>query len=126
MRKLILKMSMSLDGFVGGRTGGLDWMFQSSDEASRAWTVETIWNAGLHIMGSRTFHDMSAYWPTSTAVFAPPMNEIPKAVFTKHGAAALKNRETTPALKDANANAKDEPKQLQRGAESWSNPYVAS
>jgi hypothetical protein len=27
MRKLILKMSMSLDGFVGGANGEVDWIF---------------------------------------------------------------------------------------------------
>jgi hypothetical protein len=37
--------------------------------------VETVWNASLHIMGSRSFHDMAAYWPTSTMIFAPPMNQ---------------------------------------------------
>jgi dihydrofolate reductase len=26
---------------------------------------------------------MTAYWPTSTEAFAPPMNEIPKVVFSK-------------------------------------------
>ena len=44
MRDLILKMSISIDGFVGGPDGGIK-----------------IWNASLHIMGSRTFHDMAAY-----------------------------------------------------------------
>ena len=69
MRDLILKMSISIDGFVGGPDGGIK-----------------IWNASLHIMGSRTFHDMAAYWPTSTEVFAAPMNQIPKAVFSRHRA----------------------------------------
>jgi dihydrofolate reductase len=36
-------------------------------------------------MGSRTFHDMAAYWPTSTEVFAEPMNRIPKLVFSRKG-----------------------------------------
>jgi dihydrofolate reductase len=58
MRDLILKMSISIDGFVGGPDGGIRWVFDSDPEA-RAWTVETVWNASLHIMGSRTFHDMA-------------------------------------------------------------------
>jgi dihydrofolate reductase len=82
MRELILKMSISVDGFVADPDGGLKWVFDSDPEAA-AWTVETVWNASLHIMGSRTFRDMAAYWPTSTEVFAPPMNQIPKAVFSK-------------------------------------------
>jgi dihydrofolate reductase len=127
MRELILKMSMTIDGFVGGPDGGLKWLFDSHDEEATAWTVETVWNASLHIMGSRTFHDMAAYWPTSTEVFAPPMNQIPKAVFSRQGPAILKAASTTAALEDARANAgTGQPETPQPGAESWAEAYVAS
>jgi len=126
MRDLILKMSISIDGFVGGPDGGINWVFDSDQEAT-AWTLETVWNASLHIMGSRTFHDMAAYWPTSTGVFAPPMNQIPKAVFSRQGAAILKAANTTAALRDARANAATgQSAELQPGAESWAEAYVAS
>ena len=126
MRDLILKMSISTDGFVAGVGGDIKWVF-GSDQAARDWTVETVWNASLHIMGSRTFHDMAAYWPTSTEVFAPPMNQIPKAVFSKQGPAVLKAADTTAALRDARANAgADQSSALQPGAESWAQTYVAS
>src|SRR5216684_2482782 len=126
MRDLILKMSMSIDGFVGGPDGGIKWVFDSDQEAT-AWTVKTVWNASLHIMGSRTFHDMATYWPTSTEVYAPPMNQIPKAVFSKQGPAILKAADTTAALRDARANAgTGQPAELQPGAESWAQAYVAS
>jgi dihydrofolate reductase len=126
MRDLILKMSMSVDGFVGGPEGEIDWVFGSDEEAT-AWTVETVWNASLHIMGSRTFHDMAAYWPTSTEVFAPPMNQIPKAVFSRQGLAILKAANTTTALRDARASAGGgQTAALQPGAESWAEAYVAS
>lgn len=96
------------------------------DQESSTWTVETVWNASLHIMGSRTFHDMAAYWPTSTEVFAPPMNQIPKAVFSKQGTAILKAVNTTGALKDARAHAGTEQSaELQPGGESWKEAYVA-
>jgi dihydrofolate reductase len=125
MRDLILKMSLSIDGFVGGPDGGIKWVFDSDQEAA-AWTVETVWNASLHIMGSRTFHDMAAYWPTSTEVYAPPMNQIPKAVFSRQGPAILKAADTTAALSDARANAgTGQPAALQPGAESWAQAYVA-
>ena len=123
MRKLILKMSMSLDGFVGGPEGQAGWVFGADAEAV-AWTVETVWNASLHIMGSHTFRDMAAYWPTSTEVFAPPMNQIPKAVFSRQGLTAAA---TTRALTDARAQAGDtQTGQLQAGAESWAQAYVAA
>jgi dihydrofolate reductase len=126
MRDLILKMSMSTDGFVAGPDGDLKWIFNGDQEAI-AWTVETVWNASLHIMGSRTFHDMASYWPTSTEVFAAPMNEIPKAVFSRQGPAILKAANTTAALKDARANAgTGGSTELQPGAESWAEAYVAS
>ena len=30
-----------------------------------------------------TYHDMAAWWPTSKETFAPLMDEIPKAVFSR-------------------------------------------
>jgi dihydrofolate reductase len=126
MRELILKMSMSVDGFVGGPNGEIQWIFNNDQEAI-AWTVATVWDASLHIMGSRTFHDMAAYWPTSTEVFAPPMNQIPKAVFSRQGPAILKAANTTAALRDARAHAgPGASATLQPGADSWAQAYVAS
>jgi dihydrofolate reductase len=126
MRDLILKMSISIDGFVGGPDGGIKWVFDNDQEAA-SWTVETVWNASLHIMGSRTFHDMAAYWPTSTEVYAPPMNQIPKAVFSRQGPAILKAVNTTAALRDAHAHAETgQSVELQPGGESWAAAYVAS
>jgi len=56
-----------------------------ADQEAKAWVVEFIWNASLHIMGSRSFEGMAAWWPTSTDQFAAPMNQIPKAVFYGRG-----------------------------------------
>lgn len=121
MRELILKMSMSLDGFVSDLDGRNSWMF-GSDQEAKAWSVETIWNASLHIMGSRTFRDMAAYWPHSTDMFAPPMNQIPKAVFSRQGSSILTNVKAAMALGHATADTVA----LQPGAESWAETYVAS
>jgi dihydrofolate reductase len=126
MRELILKMHISIDGFVSGPDDDIKWVFDKDQEAT-AWIVETVWNASLHIMGSRTFHDMAAYWPTSTEVFAPPMNQIPKAVFSRQGPAIPKAINPTVALRDARANAEAGPSaQLQPDGESWAQAYVAS
>lgn len=97
MRKVILKMSVSVDGFVAGPDGDASWIFDTIDDGTTAWEMETLWNAGVHIMGNRTFADMSAYWPTSDEPYAAPMNEIPKVVFSRKGAAAA----TTSSLEDA-------------------------
>jgi dihydrofolate reductase len=89
MRKLMMKMSITVDGFVCGPDGGNDWVFKSSDETSRAWSVAQSWESGLIIMGRKSFEGMAPYWPTATGPFAAPMNEIPKAVFTQAGYAGI-------------------------------------
>jgi len=85
MRKLILKISVSVDGFVGTTDGDVTWLFNSMSDESTAWVLDKISYGDFHIMGSRTFHDMAAYWPTSTGPFAAPMNRIPKIVFSRLG-----------------------------------------
>lgn len=102
MRKLVLKMSVSADGFVCGPNGEIDWLLRTRDESVLEWIERTLRGAGVHIMGSRTFHDMLAYWPTSPDPLAAPMNEIPKVVFSKKGFIE-KTRDdlTTQALKDS-------------------------
>ena len=126
MRDLILKMSVSIDGFVADPDSGLKWIFDKDEEAA-AWTVGTVWNASLHIMGSRTFRDMAGFWPFSTEVFAPPMNQIPKAVFSRQGSAILEAATTTQGLKDAQADAgTSQTKVMQPGGQSWAKAYVAS
>ncbi|WP_291911966.1 dihydrofolate reductase family protein [Chitinophaga sp. CB10] len=85
MRKLIMQMSISADGFVSGPDGRADWIHKASDETSRAWAVAQCREAGLIIMGRKSFEIMAPYWPTATGPFAAPMNETPKAVFTQQG-----------------------------------------
>lgn len=78
-------MSLSIDGFVSGPNGEMDWIFRSSDETSRTWVVEKMQDAGLLLMGRKSFEGTATYWPTAPGPFAVPMNEIPKAVFTQKG-----------------------------------------
>jgi len=92
-----MKMSISVDGFVGGPNGEKNWVFSSSDEASRDWSVGVIRESGLIIMGRRSFEEMSPYWPTATGPFAVPMNEIPKAVFTQNGFKVSLSDSSSPA-----------------------------
>lgn len=126
MRELILKMTMSVDGFVSDLEGANKWMF-GSDQEAKGWVLETIRGASLHVMGSRSFLAMANYWQTSTDQFAPPMNLIPKAVFSRRGPAILKDVTTTAALDAARAKVgTGQPAQLQPGAESWAQATVAS
>ncbi len=126
MRKLILKMSVSLDGFVGGPNGEIDWLFKTMDDKAAEWTINAIWQAGVHIMGSRTFHDMAAYWPYSNEPFAPPMNEIPKIVFTRKGLSSANSASsTTGALKDAMALNRMDDRAANDNEESWKHATIA-
>jgi dihydrofolate reductase len=96
---------------VGDLAGSNGWL-RGSDPESQAWTVDVISNASLHIMGSKSFLAMAPFWAASDLPFAAPMNQIPKAVFSRRGAAILR---------DVKAPADAKP-----GAESWAQAYVAS
>jgi len=85
MRKLVLGMSMSLDGFVADAKGSGEWMFRTQSDEGRAWVLEKIGAAGLHIVGGNTFRQWAAWWPQQTGPIAKVMNEIPKAVFSRSG-----------------------------------------
>jgi dihydrofolate reductase len=96
------------------------------DDQVAAWTIETLRQTGVHIMGSRTFSDMSAYWPKSTEPFAAPMNEIPKVVFSARGLPAVGRLEsTTRALADAQARAPGPRDGESAALESWAAARVA-
>lgn len=130
MRKLILKMSVTIDGFVGGPNGELDWIFKTLGEDATAWTVDKLWQGGAHLMGRRTFHDMAAYWPSSTELFAAPMNEIPKVVFSRKGFTPSQSGEVTAGFDDAvrlrRADGSNTASILPPSAKTWAEAIVAS
>jgi dihydrofolate reductase len=128
-RKLVLKMSVSLDGFVSGPNGEIDWIFRTMGDDSTAWITDTLGSAGVHIMGSRTYHDMAAFWPYSDSPLAPPMNDVPKVIFSRSG---IKDRtgvdRTTRALADAKRDRIGHRTGVSPTAavlESWTEPTVA-
>jgi dihydrofolate reductase len=128
-RKLVLKMSISLDGFVSGPNGEIDWIFRTSSDDSKQWVVDTIRGAGVHMMGSRTYYDMAAFWPFSDTPFAAPMNDIPKIIFSRGGLKDVTQvHRTTQALADAKADRTDERPGVTPTAailQSWAEPTVA-
>ena len=82
MRKVILIMTASIDGFVTAPTGKVVGMLPEPPELKR-WKLERIRRAGTHIMGRVTYEEMASFWPTSTDDYAAPMNDIPKVVFSR-------------------------------------------
>ena len=82
MASLVLKMSVSLDGYVAPTDGSTDWIAAGGSDDALSWTVETVSNAGAHLIGAATYVAWATYWPSATGPFAKPMNEIPKVVFS--------------------------------------------
>jgi len=82
MASLVLKMSVSLDGFVAPTDGSSDWVAAGRSDDGAGWTVETLRNASAHLVGATTYAAWAAYWPDASGPFAKPMNEIPKVVFS--------------------------------------------
>ena len=83
MRRLVLKMEISIDGFAGARDGYVRWIDPSYDAGLTAYEVGLLAGAGAHLMGRQAYLDMSAHWPASEEPFAAPMNETPKVVFSR-------------------------------------------
>lgn len=82
MRKVVLIMTASIDGFVAAPDGIAVGGLPEPAELKR-WKLERIRRAGTHIMGRVSYVEMATFWPKSTDDYAAPMNEIPKIVFSK-------------------------------------------
>lgn len=84
MRKLILRISVSIDGFIESSDGKVDFGKSRSPEGA-AWMGEKMRQAGAHLMGRKAFCELASFWPNASGVLAKHMNEIPKIVFSKKG-----------------------------------------
>ncbi|HEX8207953.1 MAG TPA: dihydrofolate reductase family protein [Solirubrobacteraceae bacterium] len=81
-RKVILKMVMSLDGFVTSPDGTHEWMFEWFGGDSNEWNRRALAEAGVHAMGRRSYEIMGPHWASSEGPIATAMNTKPKAVFS--------------------------------------------
>jgi dihydrofolate reductase len=112
MRRVVLKMHVSLDGYVGPLDEDAEWVMRDIDDEITQWEIdEVLWQAGTHVMGRSTYEEMAATWPGSDSRFAPPMNEIPKVVFSKTLTSAdwPETRIASGDLAEEVARLKDEP-----------------
>jgi dihydrofolate reductase len=82
MVSLVLKMSVSLDGYVAPRDGSSDWEAAGRSPDGAGWVLETVSNASVHLVGATTYVRWAGFWPTAPGPFAKPMNDIPKVVFS--------------------------------------------
>jgi dihydrofolate reductase len=82
MRRVVLQMGVSLDGFVARHPGAGDWGLPVEHQEAVAWKVASVRQVGTHIMGRVTYEQMAAHWPSATDGYAALMNDIPKVVFS--------------------------------------------
>jgi dihydrofolate reductase len=82
MRKVVLAMSMSLDGFVARANGDLDWIFPNMNEEALRWTYDSISTTDTQLLGGVDYQAQSQYWPTADGDLAPLINGAQKIVFS--------------------------------------------
>jgi dihydrofolate reductase len=87
MRKLIYSMTVSLDGFIAGPDGGIDWSVP--DEELFLLHHQQVQEIGVHLCGRRLYETM-VYWETAEenplaaeqVEFAQTWKALPKVVFS--------------------------------------------
>lgn len=88
MRKLKLQVQMSIDGFVAGPNGELDWMTWEMDDKAKKFVNDLTDSVDTILLGRKMTEDFISYWtsvkPESEQyLFARKMVEKPKYVFSK-------------------------------------------
>ncbi|MGI5405690.1 dihydrofolate reductase family protein [Streptomyces chartreusis] len=88
MRRVTYSMNVSLDGYIVGPDGGMDWG-APDEEVFRFW-IEDVRAAGVHLLGRRLYEAM-LYWETAEQdpsldaprlEFAALWKALPKVVFS--------------------------------------------
>lgn len=87
MRKLKLQVQMTLDGFVAGPNGELDWMTWEMDDKSKKFVNDLTDSVDTILLGRKMTEGFISYWtnvkPESEQYpFARKMVEKPKYVFS--------------------------------------------
>src|SRR5436190_5140385 len=82
-RTVVLKMVLSLDGFATSLDGTHEWMFEFFGEDSTERSLRALDEAGVHVMGRRSYEIMGPHWAASEGPIATAMNDKPKAVFSR-------------------------------------------
>jgi dihydrofolate reductase len=72
VRRLIYSMGVSLDGYIAGRNGEIDW--SAPDEELHRFHNEQAGQTGLYLFGRRLYEVMT-YWDTAEETL-PPEEEV--------------------------------------------------
>jgi dihydrofolate reductase len=82
MRKVVLAMAVSLDGYVATSSGALDWIFPNIDAELQAWIVASMRTTDTQILGRVNYEEQAQFWPTADDELAPVINDAEKVVFS--------------------------------------------
>jgi dihydrofolate reductase len=81
MRTIFWQMMVTLDGFVEGPNGELDW--HVVDDDFQRYVDEMLASIDTILLGRVTYEGFAGYWPSATEPEARRMNELRKIVFSK-------------------------------------------
>lgn len=89
-RRLFASIIVSLDGYIAGPQGQLDW-FEDGDPEFERYCDEMIDSVGVALYGRCSYELMLGYWPdaernprsASDLAFARKMNALPKVVISR-------------------------------------------
>lgn len=79
MRKVIVSMNVTLDGFMSGPDCELDWHFQSWTSEMGDLLYEQLRKADTILLGRVTYRAMAKYWPSKATDLTFPREDIPFA-----------------------------------------------
>ena len=83
---------MSLDGFVSGPNGELDWTTKDEDEMGKYLINDLLTTVDTNLIGRNLFQGFQSYWPAQVtnkeipkelADFAKWLDDSPKVVYSK-------------------------------------------
>ncbi|QDK81519.1 deaminase [Spirosoma sp. KCTC 42546] len=92
MRKVILFMHVSLDGFVCGPNGEQDWMTRNDDDMGKYLESDFLSTVDTMLVGRVLYEGFAGFWPSvpenpdlpdELVDFGNWMNNTPKVVFSK-------------------------------------------
>ncbi|MCW3464168.1 dihydrofolate reductase family protein [Chitinophaga nivalis] len=92
MRKVILSINLTLDGFMAGPNGELDWHFPHWNHEMATYAYDQLSAADTILAGRVTYQKMADHWPVAARdpysnrqdlAFARLMNSLPKIVFSR-------------------------------------------
>ncbi len=92
MRKIIVTMWTSLDGYIAGPNGEMDWIGEVYDEAMGAYEYDLVSSADTLLLGRVTYQSFAGSWPNvpdnpnaseGEKMYARQLNAMRKVVASK-------------------------------------------